>query len=68
MLNAANEVAVEAFLKGRLRFDLIPRLVAEVLETYPVCPVKEIEDVLEADTLARVKAEAVLEKLSRETS
>ncbi len=68
VLNAANEVAVDAFLKGRLRFDLIPRLVAEVLEVYPFCPVKEIGDVLEADTLARLKAEAVLEKLSRETS
>ncbi len=68
VLNAANEVAVEAFLKGGLRFDLIPRLVAEVLEIHPVCPVREIEDVLEADTRARVKAKALLEKFSREIS
>jgi len=36
VLNAANEVAVAAFLEGRLRFDHIARLNAELLDTLPV--------------------------------
>jgi 1-deoxy-D-xylulose-5-phosphate reductoisomerase len=52
-LNAANEVAVESFLDGRIGFDRIHRLVAEVMERASVEPLASLEDVLEQDRLAR---------------
>ncbi len=69
VLNAANEVAVAAFLEGRLRFDLIPKLVAETLEITPYSSViNTLEEVLNADHLARINAKKILNKLSKETS
>ncbi|MDY7107347.1 MAG: 1-deoxy-D-xylulose-5-phosphate reductoisomerase [Planctomycetota bacterium] len=53
VLNAANEAAVTAFLDHRIPFGLIPRLAREALEAIPVRPVERLEDVLEADRLAR---------------
>jgi 1-deoxy-D-xylulose-5-phosphate reductoisomerase len=52
-LNAANEVAVESFLEGRIGFDRIHRLVAEVMDRVAVEPLSSLEDVLEQDRLAR---------------
>ena len=52
-LNAANEVAVESFLEGRLGFDRIPRLVAEVMDRIGISPLHSLEDVLEQDHAAR---------------
>jgi 1-deoxy-D-xylulose-5-phosphate reductoisomerase len=52
-LNAANEVAVESFLDGRIGFDRIHRLVAEVMDRVSVEPLASLEDVLEQDRLAR---------------
>jgi len=61
-LNAANEVAVESFLDGRIGFDRIHRLVAEVMERASVEPLTSLDDVLEQDRLARRLArEQVLE-------
>jgi len=53
ILNAANEVAVSAFLDGRIRFDQIPPLVSEVLEHASPQAVNVLDDVLEHDGLAR---------------
>jgi 1-deoxy-D-xylulose-5-phosphate reductoisomerase len=53
MLNAANEVAVEAFLAQRIQFLSIARIIEQVLETLPVNPVEGLKDVLEADAAAR---------------
>jgi 1-deoxy-D-xylulose-5-phosphate reductoisomerase len=55
-LNAANEVAVDAFLNGRIGFDLIPRLVGEVMERIAVTGVQNLDDVLEQDRHARQTA------------
>jgi len=52
-LNAANEVAVESFLEGRLGFDRIPQLVAEVMDRIGISPLNNLEDVLEQDRTAR---------------
>ncbi|MGM0694716.1 MAG: 1-deoxy-D-xylulose-5-phosphate reductoisomerase [Pseudomonadota bacterium] len=60
MLNAANEVAVEAFLAGRLGFTGIDDLVARVCDARPVVPAGDLETVLEADALARRAAHAWL--------
>jgi len=53
ILNAANEVAVAAFLDEKLAFLEIPSLVEHTLEQLSVVPVKSLEDVQEADRLAR---------------
>lgn len=53
MLNAANEVAVEAFLAGEVGFDRITELVAGTLDQLPVENTLELETVLEADRAAR---------------
>jgi 1-deoxy-D-xylulose-5-phosphate reductoisomerase len=56
-LNAANEVAVEAFLGRRLAFTDIPALVAAVLERHPGGPARPgIAAVLAADAAARAAA------------
>ena len=53
VLNAANEVAVESFLEGRLGFEGIPRLVGEVMDRADVVPLNSLADVLEQDQAAR---------------
>ena len=60
VLNAANEVAVEAFLAGRLPFIGIAELVARVRDAEPVQPADELEAILDADTRARRAAECHL--------
>ncbi|MEY2631741.1 MAG: hypothetical protein RIR00_395 [Pseudomonadota bacterium] len=60
ILNAANEVAVEAFLAQRLPFLGIPRLVESVMDTIPVMTPHQLEDVLEADAQARRLATTLL--------
>ncbi|MFB3920120.1 MAG: 1-deoxy-D-xylulose-5-phosphate reductoisomerase [Terriglobia bacterium] len=52
-LNAADEVAVEAFLAGKLRFSSIPRVIEQVLKVTPRAKVDSIEDVLACDAEAR---------------
>ncbi len=53
MLNAANEVAVAAFLERRIRFTDIARIIGGVLEAEPVVAVDCLDTVLEADRRAR---------------
>jgi 1-deoxy-D-xylulose-5-phosphate reductoisomerase len=53
VLNAANEVAVQQFLDGALRFDQIPSLIAQALDAFPARPLASPEDVLEADRSVR---------------
>ncbi len=53
MLNAANEVAVEAFLNGRIRFTEIASIIQEVLARQASVAVGCLADVLAADAQAR---------------
>jgi len=55
-LNAADEVAVAAFLEGRIRFDGIPRIIEEVLRETDSGQLDTISKVLEADAEARRQA------------
>lgn len=59
-LNAANEVAVEAFLQGRMSFTAIQEVVREVIEAFPVEDIRDLDDVLKADALARLRAEGII--------
>jgi 1-deoxy-D-xylulose-5-phosphate reductoisomerase len=60
VLNAANEVAVAAFLEGRLGFLGIPRVIEAVLERHASRPAEALAAVLEADRWARDVAERML--------
>ncbi|MBL8205814.1 MAG: 1-deoxy-D-xylulose-5-phosphate reductoisomerase [Blastocatellia bacterium] len=60
VLNAANEVAVAAFLEERIKFGQIPRLIQAACEAHTPQPVNNLETVLAADQWAR---HWVLEKI-----
>ena len=62
MLNAANEVAVAAFLDGRIRYPQIARIIEDVLNSEPVVAVDELEAVFAADSKARMLAEQWLSR------
>ncbi len=60
VLNAANEVAVAAFLTGSARFLEIADIVGETLARVPHRPIEKIEDVIEVDIEARASASRLL--------
>ncbi len=59
VFNAANEVAVQAFLDGRIAFGQIAEVIAAVLRRHQSGPASSLETVLAADRWARAEAEAV---------
>jgi 1-deoxy-D-xylulose-5-phosphate reductoisomerase len=61
VLNAANEVAVQAFLEHRLNFTGIATVIDQVLQRLDISPVKALGDVLEADASARRMAVALIQ-------
>jgi 1-deoxy-D-xylulose-5-phosphate reductoisomerase len=61
VLNAANEVAVQAFLDRRLNFVGISTVIDKVLQRLNASPVKALGDVLEADAAARSLAVTMIE-------
>jgi len=60
LLNAANEIAVEAFLAGRLGFTGIARVIGETMDELPTGPVGALAEVLAADGKARATAAALV--------
>lgn len=62
VLNAANEVAVEAFLQRQIHFTDIVRVIGDVLEQVENCSYNDLATVLEFDRLARQKALIRIEK------
>lgn len=61
-LNAANEVAVDAFLHGRVGFLDIPRVIERELDRAPAAPVFELAELVESDHAARRAARAFIER------
>jgi 1-deoxy-D-xylulose-5-phosphate reductoisomerase len=59
-LNAANEVAVAAFLEGRLRWSSIPDLLRAVLDGHDGGDADSVDAVIDADRAARIAADVVL--------
>jgi 1-deoxy-D-xylulose-5-phosphate reductoisomerase len=60
LLNAANEVAVQAFLDGRIGFRQIDRVIAGVMDALPHGPASSIEAVMAQDAAARAAAERAI--------
>jgi 1-deoxy-D-xylulose-5-phosphate reductoisomerase len=63
VLNAADEVAVGAFLDGRIRFPEIAAVIEAVLAAAPAGAADSLERVLEADRVARLRAAEVVAAL-----
>ncbi|MGA9666993.1 MAG: 1-deoxy-D-xylulose-5-phosphate reductoisomerase [Gallionella sp.] len=61
VLNAANEVAVAAFLDRQIPFLSIPRIIEAVLDAMPATAVGSLDDVLAADAEARIVAQQQLQ-------
>jgi len=64
-LNAADEVAVAAFLDGHIRFDEIPKVIEQILAETEVGKLESISEVLEADAEARRAAQDKIVRLGR---
>ncbi len=61
VLNAANEVAVHAFLSGRLPFTGIAEVIERALDATPVAPVGHFEELYRADSEARERTRDLIE-------
>ncbi len=64
VLNAADEVAVAAFLGGRIGFTEIPEVIDRCLDAVPVGPMRHFEELFETDEAARRHAEGLVEELA----
>jgi 1-deoxy-D-xylulose-5-phosphate reductoisomerase len=65
VLNAANEVAVHAFLEGQAPFTAIPRIVQQTMESHRPLDHPGLEDILAADRRARSKASELVSAVGR---
>lgn len=63
-LNAANEVAVQAFLNHQIAFLDISRVIQETMNAYSATPLSSIEDILEVDQWARRTATEMMKTCS----
>ena len=63
VLNAANEIAVQAFLDGRVGFSAIAPIVEQTLESFDFYEPESLAAVQESDKRARVTAESVIKQL-----
>jgi 1-deoxy-D-xylulose-5-phosphate reductoisomerase len=65
VLNAANEVAVPAFLKGQVRFTDIPEVIGETMGRHHLVPHPDLIRIQEADSWARRTAEAEILRMTQ---
>ncbi len=63
VLNSANEVAVESFLKEEIRFSQIPIIIEKTLNKVNSFKVKEVEDVMKLHTISTEKAKEIVKAL-----
>ncbi len=60
VLNAANEVAVDAFLKGKIGFNGIPAVVSRVMEMHQNVSIPDLDEIMEADRWGREAGEKII--------
>ncbi|MEW6068913.1 MAG: 1-deoxy-D-xylulose-5-phosphate reductoisomerase [Nitrospirota bacterium] len=65
VLNAANEVAVDAFLKGTIRFTQIPVIIKKIMDQHTIMPDSDLDVIIEADRWAREKAEKIIGRVRK---
>ncbi|HEY7745097.1 MAG TPA: 1-deoxy-D-xylulose-5-phosphate reductoisomerase, partial [Desulfuromonadales bacterium] len=61
VLNAANEVAVEAFLQGEIAFLAIPAVIRATLESHRTEPLTHLDEAIRADRWARSEARRIID-------
>jgi 1-deoxy-D-xylulose-5-phosphate reductoisomerase len=66
-MNAANEEAVSAFIRERIRLTDIPRVIEAVMNEHATQTIRHLDDVLAADKAARLSASAIIASLAQET-
>ncbi len=64
VMNGANEIAVDAFLKGKIGFLQIPMLIEKTMEAHRTSSIDNIEKVMEADSWARDTAREQLQEIT----
>jgi 1-deoxy-D-xylulose-5-phosphate reductoisomerase len=62
VLNAANEIAVDAFLKNGIAFHQIPVIIESVLDCHPRQTASSLEAIQQADTWARQEAQKITQR------
>jgi len=60
VLNAANEIAVPAFLEGQIKFTQIPKTIEKVMAKHKIISNPKLADILDADLWARDKAKELI--------
>lgn len=63
VLNAADEVAVNAFMQKKIRFVDMPHIIEKVLNVHQVIYSPSLENILQADLWARMKTEKLIERM-----
>jgi len=63
VLSGANEIAVKAFLDGKIKFLEIPDLIESTMEQHELHPIDSIDRALEADQWAKARATAILDEM-----
>jgi 1-deoxy-D-xylulose-5-phosphate reductoisomerase len=63
VLSGSNEIAVQAFLEGKIGFLDIPQVVEKTMERHRVFPINSIDQAVEADRWAQSMAREILEKM-----
>ena len=63
-MNAANEIAVAAFLDNRIAFTAIPELIERVMQAHSVNNCPGLDDIIEVDGWARKRAESEINSMS----
>ena len=64
VLNAANEIAVSAFLSEKISFPKIEKVIRKTVSAHTASPIKTVEEVLEADRWGREMAEKHVKSIS----
>ena len=64
VLNAADEIAVEAFMRKTVRFVDIPVIIEKVLKEHKTIKKHTLEDILDADRWARLKTHTIIERMT----
>jgi len=67
VLNAANEIAVYAFLEKKIAFYDIPCVIEEVMNSHDLCAKPDLEAILQADAWAREEASKIIIALGVKT-
>jgi 1-deoxy-D-xylulose-5-phosphate reductoisomerase len=63
VLNASNEVLVQAFLDEKIGFRAIDQVIAQVLDEMPLCKANQLESILECDMEVRRLTQNLIERL-----